>query len=271
MKKLAILLACSLMGYSFIVEAANRIRFGVNYFYPPFVFSSKSGYIHGFDVDVAKAVCKQLNAECTFTAMSLSDLFASLDNNKSDAIMGAISVTPARKQHYDFTRPYLKSTMSYVSLRNANVDLNHLEGKRVGAVKDSTFQTYLNAKYGHNIKLITFDTNEALANALSNKLIEIILLDSPAATYWVNYSTGLFKIVGTPTYLSFDEGYGIVVKKGNVQLQNALNNALTTIIQNGTFDKIKQSYFAHPTPLESQTTQPSANSQPLKSRAIDMP
>src|SRR5262245_12768693 len=86
---------------SVVATAEQNIRFGVIYFYPPFVFSSKSGYIHGFDIDVASAVCQQLKVQCTFTPMSLSDLFTSLNQGRVDAIMGAISITPERQVQFD--------------------------------------------------------------------------------------------------------------------------------------------------------------------------
>ena len=239
-----LIIVCCLIIFSITVMAQTKIRFGVTNFYPPFVFSSKSGYIHGLDIDTVRAICQEINAECTFTPMPLSQMFKSIDNNSMDAIIGAISITPMRKEHYDFTRPYLKSTMSFITLRSSDIDPSNIQGKRLGVVKDSTFYTYLLNKYGNGIKLFTYNTNEQLVTALSNKEIDAVLIDSPAAHYWVGYSTGLFKTIGTPVFLSFDEGYGIAVKKGNSSLLNAINNALNTIIQNGTFDKIKQSYFA---------------------------
>jgi ABC-type amino acid transport substrate-binding protein len=245
MKKILnmLLVTLTLSFFSLTSSAVDKIRFGVSYFYPPFVFSSKSGYIHGFDIDVAKAICQHLNAQCSFVAMPLAQEFTSLNNNQVDAIMGAISITPERQTNFDFTKPYYKSTMSYVTLEQANIDPNNLIGRKIGVVKDSTFQRYLFNKYGNKIQLMSFNTNEELATALSNKVVEIILIDTPAANYWVGYSTGLFEKVGVPQYLSFDLGYGIVVKKGNSSLLNALNSGLTAITSNGTLEKIKQSYF----------------------------
>lgn len=238
------IIGCYLVAVSFQTFAALKIRFGVTYFYPPFVFSSNSGYIHGFDIDLAKAVCQQLKAECSFTPAPFAELLPGLQQNRFDAIMGALSITPERKTYVYFTRPYLKSPMSYVALANSNIDPNNLIGKRVGVQKDSTFYSYLLNKYSTSIKLVPFDTNEEVINALSNKQVDIVCMDTPAADYWVRFSSGLFNLVGTPIFLPFDEGYGIGVKKGNVALTNSLNNALNTLIQNGTVDKLKQAYFS---------------------------
>jgi ABC-type amino acid transport substrate-binding protein len=234
-----------LLTLNLICNAQNKIRFGVTYFYQHFVFSSESVYIHGLDIDIARAVCQRLNAQCTFTPMSLNDAFNNLRQNKVDAIMGAISITPERKAAFELSIPYLKDKMSYIVLSTSQLDLQHLLGKRVGVVKSSTFYHYLTNKYSGKVKVITYDTNEQLATALSSRQIDAMLIDTPAAYFWVGYSTGLFKTIGTPEYLPSDQGYGIVVKKGNVSLINSINHALNDIMKNGTYNKIKQAYSVY--------------------------
>lgn len=222
----------------------SAIRFGVVYFYPPFVFSHKSGYIHGFDIDLAQAICQKLNAQCSFTPMSLEDLFVSLNQNKVDAIMGAISITPDRETGFSFTQPYYKSTMSFLTLNELNIDPNNLQNLRIGVEKASVFLQYLKQKYGNSpLRIITYKTNEEMVTALSQRQVDVILIDTPAADYWVKYSAGLFKLVGSPQALSFDKGYGIAVRKDNQGLLNSLNSALSAVSQDGTLAKIKQTYF----------------------------
>lgn len=222
---------------------AQTLHFGIIYFYPPFAFTSKSGYLNGFDVDLAKAVCQQLHTQCSFTPMPLQALFTSVAQGKVDAIIGALSISPHRQQYYDTTQPYYKSTMSYVALGRANINIDNLNGKRVGVEKGSIFKEYIVQKYGDSIKVVSFATNEELVTALSEKKVDIIALDTPAANYWVGYSTGLFSLVGSPVTLPDDHGYGIIVKKGNDQLLNNINNALTTLKTNGTLTTLQGSYF----------------------------
>jgi len=242
-RSLLILFVLALTFLSFTSWAITKIRFGVISFYPPFVFSSKSGYIHGFDIEVANAICQQLKTQCVFIPLSLSSLFQQLTDNQVDAIMGAISITAQRQKQFDFTQPYFKSSMVYVTLSSNNIDSNNLRGKKIGAVKDSTFFSYLTTKYGSSIILKSFVTNEALFNALSNHLVDIVLIDSPAAQYWVDYSAGLFRTIGTPTYLPFDQGYGITVRQGSPELLKELNTSLTALGNSNILKKLINTYF----------------------------
>jgi ABC-type amino acid transport substrate-binding protein len=245
-------LVCGLILLPLFATGATPIRFGVTYFYPPFVFSTNSGYIHGFDIDVAKAICQQLQTQCTFKAVPFAELINDLNQNKFDAIMGAISITPQRQTRIDFTKSYFKNTMSLVTLVQSSVDPDNLQGKKIGVQKNSTFSAYLAKKYGNSVQVVDFNNNEEVMNGLSNKVVDLVSIDTPTANYWVGYSTGLFKTIGKPVFLEFDEGYGIGVKKGNTALANSLNSALDTIMQNGTFEQIKQKYAKYFNPKASQ-------------------
>ena len=72
MKKLV--LAALLTTFTFGAAAAEKISFGVSATYPPFESMDANNQIVGFDLDLAKALCKQMQAECTFTTVSYTHL-----------------------------------------------------------------------------------------------------------------------------------------------------------------------------------------------------
>ncbi|MEM9224062.1 MAG: transporter substrate-binding domain-containing protein, partial [Pseudomonadota bacterium] len=45
-----------------------ELRIGTEGAYPPFNFFDADNNLIGFDVDIAKALCAEMNAECTFVA-----------------------------------------------------------------------------------------------------------------------------------------------------------------------------------------------------------
>ena len=46
--------------------------------YPPFETTNEKGEIIGFDVDVANAICKEIQATCNFKSQSFDALIPSL-------------------------------------------------------------------------------------------------------------------------------------------------------------------------------------------------
>ncbi|VEA72840.1 Putative ABC transporter arginine-binding protein 2 precursor [Serratia rubidaea] len=72
MKKLII--AAVLAGISVSASAADKIRFATEASYPPFEFIGADNKIQGFDVDLANALCKEMQAECSFSNQSFDSL-----------------------------------------------------------------------------------------------------------------------------------------------------------------------------------------------------
>lgn len=108
MKKLV--LAALLASFTFGASAAEKINFGVSATYPPFESIGANNEIVGFDIDLAKALCKQMQAECTFTNHAFDSLIPSLKFRKYDAVISGMDITPERSKQVSFTTPYYENS-----------------------------------------------------------------------------------------------------------------------------------------------------------------
>lgn len=59
---------------SLSASAAQTIRFATEASYPPFELVDANNQIVGFDVDLANALCKEIDATCTFTNQAFDSL-----------------------------------------------------------------------------------------------------------------------------------------------------------------------------------------------------
>ncbi len=96
MKKLV--LAALLATFAAGASAADKISFGVSATYPPFESLDASNKIVGFDIDLATALCKQMQAECTFT------------NHAFDSLIPAIYLVITLVSQYILKRIDLRAT-----------------------------------------------------------------------------------------------------------------------------------------------------------------
>ena len=80
MKILAKLALLLLMTAAAIASAQDgrKIRLGVEGAYPPFSFIGPDGKLKGFDIDIANALCAQMNAQCTMVQQDFDALIPSL-------------------------------------------------------------------------------------------------------------------------------------------------------------------------------------------------
>lgn len=249
MKK--ILLFTMLLVASIVAFAQTKtLSFATEATYPPFEYMNSAGQMQGFDVDILKALCQQMQVQCTFSNQAWDSLIPGLQLGKYDAIFGAMNITAEREKQVNFTHPYYANSASIIANKKARLmDLSPrtMKGQIVGVQAGTTFGQYLQAKYGNHIKVNTYASEEAAFLDLTSGRTNAVMGDTPLIMQWLKKGDHAadYMIVGHPINDKkyFGQGYGIAVKKGNKQLLQQLNKALAAIKANGTYDKILQKYY----------------------------
>lgn len=123
MKK--VLIAALIAGFSLSATAAQTIRFATEASYPPFESMDANNKIVGFDVDLANALCKEIDASCTFTNQAFDSLIPSLKFRRFDAVMAGMDITPERESRCCLPR-HITTTprCSWVSRANTPASIN---------------------------------------------------------------------------------------------------------------------------------------------------
>lgn len=249
MKKIKVIFAalCLMIGTSIFAASPTVIKFAMEATYPPFEYVDGSGQIKGFDVDLANALCKQMNAQCTFSNQPFNSLIPSLQLGKFDALASGLGITAERQKQVAFTDSYYQPTGSFVAQTDKHYKLTDMTGKTIGAQIGSTFETYLQKKYGSNVTIKTYASIQEAFLDLNSGRVDAVLADTPIAQAWLKQDGNSkdYAIVEKPVVDAeyFGTGYGIAVRKDNTALLNALNKALAAIKANGTYAKITKEYF----------------------------
>ncbi len=141
MKKI---LLASLIGLvSASAAAQQEIKFVMEATYAPFEYMDENNQIQGFDVDLANALCKQLEAKCSFHNQAFDSLIPALKFKRYDAAISAMDITEARLEQVNFSNPYYDNSAAFVSLAGKVADPAALKGNRVGVQNGSTHQSFL--------------------------------------------------------------------------------------------------------------------------------
>ncbi|WP_373819426.1 transporter substrate-binding domain-containing protein [Glaesserella sp.] len=235
MKKL--LIASALAAVAFSAQANQTITFAMEPSYPPFELTNEKGEIIGFDVDIANAICKEIQATCHFKSQSFDALIPSLIKGRGgfDAAISAIDITEARAKQVAFTHPYYESSASFIAVKG-KTDL--ASAKTVGVQNGTTYQQYANAE----AKQYTAKSYASLQDAildLKNGRIDIIFGDTDVLRDMFDKNPELGFVgerVTDKRY--FNNGLGIAVNKSNTALVESLNKGIAAIKQNGEYQKI---------------------------------
>jgi polar amino acid transport system substrate-binding protein len=225
------------------------IRFLTEVDYPPFNYASPDGTPAGFNVDLARMICEELKVPCTIQMRRFDTLLDSLADNRGDAVMASIAVTPQTRQRADFSDPYYRTPARFVARREIVMDEvrpEQLEGKEVAVVAGTAHEAFLKALFTE-ADLRTYASPELARDALRRGDVDFLFGDGISLAFWLNGtdSQGCCAFRGGPFIESrfFGEGVGIAVKRGNDTLRQAFNWALFRLWEKGRFSDLWLRYF----------------------------
>lgn len=209
--------------------------------FKPFSYLDTSGNLVGFEIDLANALCQQIQAQCTIHSHDWDSLIPSLNTEQFDAVMAGMSVTPDRLEAVDFSDPYFNNTLVFVGKKGDNTDLNNADGKTV-AVQQATVSADYLTKNHPKVTVKSYDKQDNAYLDLSAGRADYMLSDIVPISDWLKTEQGTnFEIKGEP--IDINDKVAIAVKKGNNELVTQFNIALAELKQNGEYDKIVAQYF----------------------------
>ena len=252
MKKItAIIFSLALLaaGSSVFAKDWDKIRIGVEGAYPPFSAVTTSGELIGFDIEIARALCAEIGAECTLVQQDWDGIIPALLARKYDAIVASMSITEERKKKVAFSKKYYNTPAKFAQAKGAGIEITKegMKGKTVGVQRATTHDNFVTEEFGEDIDLRRYGTqDEAYLDAVAGRL-DLLLADSVAMDdgFLKTEDGAGWEFVGPgfsdPKY--FGEGAGIAIRKGDDDLVELFNNAIDAIRANGTYAAINAKYF----------------------------
>jgi polar amino acid transport system substrate-binding protein len=227
----------------------TQIRFLTEVDYPPFNFAGPDGSHAGFNIDLARLICEELKITCTVQMRRFDTLLDALAENRGDAVMASIAMTPQARARVDFSDPYYRTPARFVAQRSSKIDdvrPEQLEGKKVAVVAGTSHEAYLKALFTE-AELLSYATPDAARNALRAGEVDLLFGDGISLAFWLNGSEsgGCCAFTGGPFTESryFGEGVGIAVRRGNDTLRLAFNWTLFRLWEKGKFSDLWLRYF----------------------------
>lgn len=224
--------------------AADKLRIGTEGAYPPFNQIDASGNVVGFDVEIAKALCVKMQADCEIVTSDWDGIIPALNAKKFDFIAASMSITDERKQAVDFTDPYYTNKLQFIAPKSVDfkTDEASLDGKVIGAQRATIAGTWLEDNLGEVVEVKLYDTQENAYLDLASGRVDGVLADKLVNWEWLKSDAGKdFEFKGEPVF--DDDKIGIAVRKGDDALREKLNGALKAIVEDGTYQQINDKYF----------------------------
>ena len=229
-----------------VVDAAKgrgTLRIATEPTFRPFESVDANGQLVGFDIDLARALAKDLGVEAEFVTVDWNSIIPTLTSRKADLIMSGMTITEERKRTVDYSEPYFHTvTCLLVSQARAPgvtsvAELNAKDRKIV--VKEGTTGHFAAEKECPDAEIIAVATENDAAREVALGRADAFLYDlwsirkhnrnHPDATY----------VIATPVT---KEPYGIALRKGDPTTRDWLDRTLRAMRADGRLQELYDKY-----------------------------
>jgi polar amino acid transport system substrate-binding protein len=205
------------------------------------------GELAGFDVDIARALCRVLRVRCELLAVPWGEILDGLVKNKYQMVVASMAKTPERDRLVDFSDSYYRSRSAFVARETLSGTAlpDALRGKVLVTQKGTEQARYLTDNYADIADVLLTEDMNAAYDALVAGRADAILSDSLQLYGFLTGPRGRgFDFVGEALPAADDTSSShIAVREGDEELLVRINNALREIRLNGEYDAINRSYF----------------------------
>jgi polar amino acid transport system substrate-binding protein len=197
----------------------------------------------GFDVEVSQAIADELGLKLEIVDTAWDGIFASLDSDRYDCIISAVSIKPERQEAYNLTKPYIANRIVLVTAKGSGITSpDQLAGKSVAVQTETTSDNYMKDLIANGLStdLLPYDKVIQCFDDLKVGRVDAVLTDSVVASYYLGTDADKYET----TWESDEaEPMAICLKKGNDALTGEIEKAIDTLYQNGKMAEISTKYF----------------------------
>jgi len=226
------------------IVSSGTIRIGVSYGIPLFSqLDPVSGEMSGFDVDIAREIAHELGmkqSQIEWVDLPVEDRFDALQEGRVDLVVEAVTITAARKELVEFSRPYFLAGQSLLVDQNNRMisNVRGLRDRRVCVVPNTTNAETL-ASMAPEAILVFQPDFPSCVTALKRGDANAVSTDDVILAGLASADSDLVLVGGQFTR----EPYGVAVPKGNRDFVQFIDSVINRMIDDGRWGKLYYQYL----------------------------
>jgi cystine transport system substrate-binding protein len=228
---------------SLLDEIKNKGEFliGTEGTYPPFTFhDQETGELTGFDVEITREVANRLGVEPLFKETQWDAMFAGLNSKRFDMVANQVGIRPDRQEKYDFSNPYITSSAVLVVHEDNEAITSYEDINGVKAAQSLT-SNYADIAKVNGAEIVSVEGFKEAIELLATKRVDVTINDRLSVLDFLNERKDApVKIVARQDEVSQS---GLMFRKGNPELVEAVNEALQSMMDDGTYLEISKKWF----------------------------
>ena len=191
------------------------------------------GEIVGVDVDIAKEIAKYLGKTLVVKDIAFDSIINEVKAGKADFGAAGISYSDDRAKNVDFSINYSVSKQVVIVSNNSNINnVNNISNKKIAVQLGSIADTFVTENF-KTASIVRQKKYLAAIEDLKAGKVDCVVMDELPAKEIVASNSGIKILDGSLT----NDSYGMVVKKGNKELLDAINTVLEKLKNEGKIDE----------------------------------
>lgn len=222
------------------------LTIGTEYGYPPFEYLDRDGKtLIGFDVDLWNELCARLELKPKIFDTQWAGLFSSLETNRFDCVISAVTITKERDEKFLVTKPYIQNSQCYIVRKDFEKKLDFpraIENLKVAYQAETVSDVFVNKLIDEGVQMQSFEY-EKLMDAFDDLKfgrVEVVVAETVMSRILVKENPDIFRIdfVGEP-----DAFFGILVSRQNPESFEAIQSTIDQMYADGFMKNLEEKWI----------------------------
>jgi polar amino acid transport system substrate-binding protein len=228
------------------ILAAGVVRIAVPQDLPPFGAKASDGNLHGYDIEVARLLAKELGVRLKLVPVTSVNRVTSLLTHDADLVVANLGITPDRAKAIAFSSPYAPFFSAVFGAPGLAVSgPADLAGKKVAVTRDTVEDHELTRMAPKGTEILRFDNNGATLDAVLSNHADLLATGNVVVASVVRQHpdkplVAKFRIAESPP--------GIGVPRDEPDLLNWVNVFVYHSKLNGDLDRLSRQWLGEPLP-----------------------
>ncbi|MFD1708547.1 basic amino acid ABC transporter substrate-binding protein [Siminovitchia sediminis] len=217
----------------------EKLVVGTDATYAPMEYMDNNGNIVGIDIDIVEAIAEEVGVEVEFKNIGWEPLFPAVENGEVDFAVSSITITDERKETFDFTDPYYVAKQVILVKEGSDIkSFEDLKDKKVSLQINTTGHAMMRDIQGNtSSNIIAAETMPLAIEELLNGNADAAVGDNSTVNEYIKNNPNVEMEVIEDDSVE-QEFYGLMVKKGNTEVVDLLNEGIQKIKENGKLKEI---------------------------------
>lgn len=227
------------------IKDAGKIRIGLSPDFPPMEFRDSDKNLSGVDIELQQKLGEVLGVEIEVVESPFDQLINSVQTGRVDLVMSGISDTVERQKTADFVDYFKSQGRLYTSGARAGEFTQQTDicGKKLAVSGKTDYfeqvktlsKTVCTDKGLPELSILPTDSGAAARLQIEQGRVDLAAQGGENLAYFAKTEPGKYAPVLDPLPA---KPFGVLMKKGDTQLANAVKDAFAEIVDSGEYQKI---------------------------------